>query len=376
MFQVDRLGNRLQRIDAARFSDENLRERSHLQEWIAHQPDALGEDLLILAKEFDGFADTRERLDLLALDKDGRLVVIENKLDDSGRDVTWQALKYTAYVSSLTKAQIVDVFQAHLNAHGGGTATEKLQEFLETEDWNEVVLNPGHEQRLIFVAANFRKEVTSTVLWLREHRIDARCIRVTPYRYGEDLLVDFQQVIPTPEAREYMIGMAEKDSEAQTENSRKQQVFDIRRNFWEQLLEQFRARGLERWQNVSPSKDHWLNSAIGAAGCSITLIFSRKEIRVELQLNRPNAEENKALFDLLLRDRAAYDAKIGTRLDWRRMDDKKVSIVSCAREVPAYTRENWSDSIDWLQARYVEIEEAFGNELRRLSLQIKSGEIV
>ena len=43
-------------------------------------PDALGEDLLIVHKEFDGFADTRERLDLLALDKEGRLVVLETSL--------------------------------------------------------------------------------------------------------------------------------------------------------------------------------------------------------------------------------------------------------------------------------------------------------
>jgi RecB family endonuclease NucS len=41
---------------------------------------------LIIQKEFAGFGDTKERLDLLALDKKGKLVVIENKLDDSGRD--------------------------------------------------------------------------------------------------------------------------------------------------------------------------------------------------------------------------------------------------------------------------------------------------
>lgn len=45
--------------------------------------------VLVIQKEFDGFSDTRERSDLLALDKDGDLVVIENKLDDSGNDVTW-----------------------------------------------------------------------------------------------------------------------------------------------------------------------------------------------------------------------------------------------------------------------------------------------
>jgi len=64
-------------------------ERNHLQEWLANQPDALGEELLIIQKEFDGFEDTRERLDLLAIDKQGGLVIIENKLDDSGRDVMW-----------------------------------------------------------------------------------------------------------------------------------------------------------------------------------------------------------------------------------------------------------------------------------------------
>ena len=72
-------------------------------------PDALGEELLIIQKEFAGFDDTRERLDLLALDKRGQLVIIENKLDDSGRDVVWQAVKYAAYCSNLTKTQIIDI---------------------------------------------------------------------------------------------------------------------------------------------------------------------------------------------------------------------------------------------------------------------------
>lgn len=31
-------------------------ERAHLREWIAKCPECLGEELLILAKEFDGFA--------------------------------------------------------------------------------------------------------------------------------------------------------------------------------------------------------------------------------------------------------------------------------------------------------------------------------
>lgn len=74
MFLVNRSENRLHKLEEKRFSALNLREREHLQEWLAAQPDALGEELLIIQKEFDGFANTRERLDLLGLDKDGLLV--------------------------------------------------------------------------------------------------------------------------------------------------------------------------------------------------------------------------------------------------------------------------------------------------------------
>lgn len=76
---------------------------------ICKSTDILEERMLIIQKEFSGFDDTKERLDLLAIDENGSLVIIENKLDDSGRDVVWQSLKYASYCSSLTKSDIKDI---------------------------------------------------------------------------------------------------------------------------------------------------------------------------------------------------------------------------------------------------------------------------
>jgi len=42
--------------------------------------------------------------------------------------------------------------------------------FLQVEDFNEVELN-YEDQRIIMIAAKFRKEVTLTVLWLLEHNV-------------------------------------------------------------------------------------------------------------------------------------------------------------------------------------------------------------
>ena len=93
MYQIDKAKNRISELKTCKFAELGFSERNNLQEWLANCPEALGEELLIIQKEFDGFDDTRERLDLLALDKEGNIVVIENKLDDSGRDVVWQVLK-------------------------------------------------------------------------------------------------------------------------------------------------------------------------------------------------------------------------------------------------------------------------------------------
>ena len=48
----------LTRLERQRFAELNLRERDHLQEWLVNMPDVLGEELLILQKEF---TDSRRR---------------------------------------------------------------------------------------------------------------------------------------------------------------------------------------------------------------------------------------------------------------------------------------------------------------------------
>ena len=82
MYIIDKQTNSIQNILIISFLYLGFREREHLQEWLEGNPEALGEELLIIQKEFSGFIETNERLDLLALDKKGNAVIIENKLDN------------------------------------------------------------------------------------------------------------------------------------------------------------------------------------------------------------------------------------------------------------------------------------------------------
>ena len=58
MYIFDNDNNSLIKVEKCSFKSLGLDERNNLQEWIAKEPSSLGEDLLIIQKEFDGFSDT------------------------------------------------------------------------------------------------------------------------------------------------------------------------------------------------------------------------------------------------------------------------------------------------------------------------------
>lgn len=384
MFTIDSQANRLEPVKNKTFSELGFTERKHLQEWLAHQPSALGEELLIIQKEFDGFDDTKERLDLLALDKEGNLVIIENKLDDSGRDVVWQALKYASYCASLTKAQIVEIYQQYLQRYESNsadseqkihTASERICEFLEAPDLDEVKLNLGNSQRVLLVAANFRKEVTSTALWLLGQGIHIQCFKVTPYAFNDQLFINIDQIIPTPEAEELMIGISAKEAEEKTTEVVLKNAEKLRRAYWEQALDAFQSSPCQLYNNISPSKDHWLSAGSGVTGCPYNLIFLQKEMRVELSIARSVTEENKFLFDHLMSYKDEIEAAFGEPLNWMRLDDKKMSRIQFSCKADGYNRDKWPEYIQWHLAQMTRFEKALKQPLHKAAEALKKSAV-
>ncbi len=380
MFTVNHQTNRIAPVKTKSFSELGCTERKHLQEWLAHEPSALGEELLIIQKEFDGFDDTRERLDLLALDKDGNLVIIENKLDDSGRDVVWQVLKYASYCASLTKLQIVEVFQQYLNRYeksakdNDGVPTDastQICEFLDAPDLDEVKINLGNSQRLMMVAANFRKEVTSTALWLLGQGINIQCFKITPHSLGEQLLINIDQIIPTPEAKELMIGISAKEAEEKTTEVVLKNRHKVRREYWEQVLEVFQNSPCTLYNNISPSKDHWLAAGSGVRGCPFSLIFSQKELRVELWISRGPKEENKFVFDFLHENKEKIEKTFGDNLEWLRLDEKKSSRIQYTCKADGFNKEQWPEWIEWHLKQMTKLEKSLKAPLQQASEVLK-----
>ncbi|MFV0422707.1 DUF4268 domain-containing protein [Oleidesulfovibrio sp.] len=302
MYRIDSTANEITPLNKATFSSLDIKEREHLQEWIAKHPKSLGEDLLIIQKEFNGFDETMERLDLLALDKNGDLVVIENKLDDSGRDVVWQGLKYAGYCANMTSLQVIEVYEQYLSKHPPQleqSAKERIAEFLyqENEGDNELTLNK--KQRIIFVAANFRKEVTNTVLWLAQYGVACKCIKVTPYIHGKEKFLNVEQIIPTPESEDFMIGIQEKKAEEQRQESGKARRRRIRQNFWAYVLPRLGQKNIAFFKDRTPQKDNWMSTSFVMSDMYLQLVFGQKFARIELQIYASDKARNKEIYTLM-----------------------------------------------------------------------------
>lgn len=367
MYLIDKEKNRIQTLSKKSFSELGFKERQHLQEWIANKPDALGEELLIIQKEFDGFSDTNERLDLLALDKDSNIVVIENKLDDTGRDVTWQALKYASYCSTLTKENIRDIYQNYLNKQGNGEdARENLADFLGKE-YDEIELNKGNTQRMMLVAANFRKEVTSTVLWLMNYKLRLQCFKVTPYALEEQLFLNLEQIIPSKDTEDFIISMASKTQDEITSQETSKNRHNIRLMFWSQLLPKLKNK-TPIYQNSSPTKDHWLIAGgANISGIRYSMIITKNYAAVQLEFGRSDKDENKRLYDELYKYKNDIEHQFGKPLRWERMDDKISSRVGIVKnDVNLFNEEDWPAMTNFLVENTIKFEQAMKQSLTKI----------
>ncbi|PWT92804.1 MAG: hypothetical protein C5B56_01790, partial [Proteobacteria bacterium] len=183
---------------------EGIFERKDLQRLLRTQIQALDPDLMVISEEFDQWVASSRRIDLLCIDREANLVIVELKRSEDGGYMELQAIRYAAMISTMTFSQLADAHKQYLSKLGQNAedAEENILSFLK---WDQ----PDDDRfasavRIILAAADFSKELTTSILWLNEQGLDIRCVRLKPYRDADGaVLIDVQQLIPLPEATDY-----------------------------------------------------------------------------------------------------------------------------------------------------------------------------
>lgn len=197
-------------VPASELAALELKEREHLQEWVLKHPHVLGDGVRVITSEFDRWQSAagdlvRDRLDILGLGPDGRLVVAELKRGAAPHSIHMQAVNYAAMVSRLTTRDVAELYvQDQQRLENSVEVEAALAEFESTFLLNEEsIRNP----RIVLMAAEFPASVTASVVWLNERAVDVSLVRYRAYRLTTgQVIVTFSRFYPVPTVEEFTIG--------------------------------------------------------------------------------------------------------------------------------------------------------------------------
>jgi hypothetical protein len=225
-------------IKPATFQEIGITERGDLERWVARDPGLLGEPLLVVTSEFSRFEKSKRRVDILALDAKGCLVIVELKLDANRSLADQQAIRYAALCSNMTMEHVVDEL-AQYEGCSQEEAAQKILSFLGTDDLPVL----GNRPRIILASGSMAdRELTNCVLWLRGFTVDISCVELTPYRMPDSphVVVVPRTVIPPPEAHDYRIGVT---GERRVRSPKPITKKSARVAFWKAVAHEFNALG-------------------------------------------------------------------------------------------------------------------------------------
>lgn len=216
IFEVEAGG--LTKLDQTTLGAEQLWERRDLQAYLRqhlHEIDGT-KDLLVIAEEFADWADSKRRIDLLAVDRRGNLVVIELKRGTTGEHMELQAVRYAAMVSTVTLDQAAQAFARFRSMTGEATSVDVARDrIVEHIDADQPEEEFGRDVRIVLISEDFSLEVTSTIMWLSVKGVDITAIRLAVHKLEDRILLDFLQVIPFKGAEDYQVRVRNKEQAEQ-----------------------------------------------------------------------------------------------------------------------------------------------------------------
>jgi len=253
-----------------------------------------------------------------------------------------QAIRYASMVAAMTFERAVEIHEVFLERMGlpPAQAKERMLSFLGWTAPNEDAF--ASDVRIVLVSEGFSKELTTAVLWLRDREIDIRCIRLRPYRADGKTLIDVQQVIPLPEAQDYMIRIREKEQQERRSRaarfSAESQQACI--DYWQGVLANLEPSGILE-PGMRPSRKEDIRFKVGWPDFHLKAFFSRVSPKAGVWISC-RGQNGFANYEALKAHRAEIERSIGQAVEWTDQEaDDRGSISLRFAGIDATDRSDW-----------------------------------
>lgn len=192
------------RLTTSRLDDEN-----QLEELIVQDVSIINADWLLIGRQVRTSFD--KRIDLLALDANGSVIIIELKRDKTPRDVVAQAIDYASWVETLEDAQLVDCYVDFATRHQLPiTSLDIAFKAKFGLSLSDVSLNDSHQ--IVIVASELDASTERIINYLNNrHGVGINAVFFSTFTDGENRYLsrawmidpqETQQLVSTRGARE------------------------------------------------------------------------------------------------------------------------------------------------------------------------------
>lgn len=308
---------KLSKIKRLGLRDIWAKESGDFTPWLADNiqqlGEALGMDLELQGKEQDvgDFS-----LDLLAKDNTGRIVIIENQLEQTDHDHLGKLLTYAAGFDATT---------------------------------------------VVWVAESIREEHRQALDWLNQRtnaNTDFFGVAVEVIQIDDsNPAVNFKLVVFPNEWQK-----PKRNQAAATVSAKGEQY----RQYYQPLIDELREKHRFTGARIAQPQS-WYSFSSGVSHASIGAVFrGNDQVSVEVYIDYGDVETNKALFDWLHARKPEIEKQLGFQLRWDRLDDKQAARISIDRPGSIQSSVTELQEIrEWHIEKLLAFKKAFGPMLKQ-----------
>lgn len=177
----------------------NEHQEAVLEDWLEKNPDGIVQDskLLMIGRQIQ--TSLGKAIDLLALDRQGDLVVIELKRGRTPRETIAQALESAAYTAQLAYAQIEGVARQYHDDDALSLAQVHREYFALTP---EEGASFNKNQRIVVVGETITREIRETATFLNDNGLRVTCLEFAFFRTDDGKGLLSGDIVVTNDARD------------------------------------------------------------------------------------------------------------------------------------------------------------------------------
>lgn len=217
---------------------------------------------------------------------------------------------------------------------------------------------------VVWIAKHFTDEHRAALDWLNEITGENVCffgLEVELWRIGSsDIAPKFNVVSKPNEWTKGKGGTSAVVNDAELTPAKQLQL-----KFWTE----FRLFVLERSKTVRPQKAnpcHWMSFSIGTSKAHTFAFVDTQKKRIGIRLKIHSGDTRFAIYKLLLQDRDAIEAEIGSPLDWEEMPNRGTSYVSLRKKTDPNQEAGWPEQQQWLLEQLEKFYRSFGPRIKNM----------